>query len=41
MVVSRSGAPAAAMIVAEALGAELLALGSAGAKADGSRTRSC
>ncbi len=33
MVVSRSRAPAAAMIVAEALGAELLALGSAGAKA--------
>ena len=33
LVVSRSRAPAAAMIVAEALGAELLALGSAGAKA--------
>lgn len=33
MVVSRSRAPAAAMIVAEAIGAELLALGSAGAKA--------
>jgi len=33
MVVSRSRAPAAAMIVAEALDAELLALGSAGAKA--------
>lgn len=33
MVVSRSRAPAAAMIVAEALGAEMLALGSAGAKA--------
>ncbi len=33
MVVSRSRAPAAAMIVAEALEAELLALGSAGAKA--------
>lgn len=33
MVVSRSRPPAAAMIVAEALGAELLALGSAGAKA--------
>lgn len=33
MVVSRSRPPAAAMVVAEALGAELLALGSAGAKA--------
>ena len=33
LVVSRSRAPAAAMIVAEALDAELLALGSAGAKA--------
>ncbi|MEC9089243.1 MAG: 3'(2'),5'-bisphosphate nucleotidase CysQ [Actinomycetota bacterium] len=33
MVVSRSRAPAAAMIVAEALDAELFALGSAGAKA--------
>ena len=33
MVVSRSRAPAAAMIVAEALDPELLALGSAGAKA--------
>ena len=33
MVVSRSRPPAAAMIVAEAMGAELLALGSAGAKA--------
>ena len=33
MVVSRSRPPAAAMIVAEAIGAELLALGSAGAKA--------
>ena len=33
MVVSRSRPPAVAMIVAEAIGAELLALGSAGAKA--------
>ncbi len=33
LIVSRSRPPAAAMIVAEALGAELLAMGSAGAKA--------
>jgi 3'(2'), 5'-bisphosphate nucleotidase len=33
LIVSRSRPPAAAMIIAEALGAELLAMGSAGAKA--------